>query len=130
MGDDTVREITLEEEILDNARTDRLTLKKFITSAIECLNRTSDEKGIHEDIGDVISKYHQSLVKNNEQLIEILKIRKKRNINSNKVSKEDIENKFGNDLKAYANKHHLDYNTILDEEAIKNLYSYQYVFNI
>jgi|TARA_R100000306_G_scaffold3043_1_gene5840 hypothetical protein len=46
------------------------------------------------------------------------------------VSKEEIESKFGNDLKAYANKHHIDYNTILDEEAIKNLYTYKYIFNI
>lgn len=35
------------------------------------------------------------------------------------VSKEEIESRFGNDLKAYANKHHIDYDTILDEEAIK-----------
>ena len=27
------------------------------------------------------------------------------------VSKEEIESRFGNDLKAYANKHHIDYNT-------------------
>ena len=46
------------------------------------------------------------------------------------VSKEEIESKFGNDLKAYTNEHHMDYDKILDEEAIKNLYSYQYVFNI
>ncbi len=45
-------------------------------------------------------------------------------------SKSDVEQKFGDDLKSYAEKHHLDYNTILEEEAIKNLYSYQYVFNI
>ena len=45
-------------------------------------------------------------------------------------SKSDVEQKFGDDLKSYAKKHHLDYNTILEEEAIKNLYSYQYVFNI
>ncbi|WP_142785705.1 hypothetical protein [Changchengzhania lutea] len=45
-------------------------------------------------------------------------------------SKSDVEQKFGNDLKCYAKKHHLDYNTILEEEAIRNLYSYQYVFNI
>ena len=44
------------------------------------------------------------------------------------VSKEDIESKFGNDLKAYANEHHMDYDKILDEEAIKNLYTYTYVF--
>ena len=30
------------------------------------------------------------------------------------VSKEDIESKFGNDLKAYANEHHMDYDKILD----------------
>jgi hypothetical protein len=46
------------------------------------------------------------------------------------VSKEDVESKFGNELKSYAKEHHLDYNTILEEEAIKNLYSYKYVFNI
>jgi hypothetical protein len=45
-------------------------------------------------------------------------------------SKSDVEQKFGDDLKSYAEKHHLDYNAILEEEAIKNLYSYQYVFNI
>lgn len=46
------------------------------------------------------------------------------------VSKEDVESKFGNNLKAYAQEHHLDYDTLLDEEATRNLYSYQYVFNI
>tara|TARA_R110002096_G_scaffold347469_1_gene540765 strand:- start:436 stop:654 length:219 start_codon:yes stop_codon:yes gene_type:complete len=45
-------------------------------------------------------------------------------------SKSEVEQKFGNDLKSYAKQQHLDYNTILEEEAIKNLYSYQYVFNI
>jgi len=46
------------------------------------------------------------------------------------LSKKEIEGKFGKDLKAYAKKHHLKYDDILEEEAIKNLYSYQYVFNI
>jgi hypothetical protein len=46
------------------------------------------------------------------------------------VSKEDVESKFGNDLKAYAKEHHLNYDVLLDEEATRNLYSYQYVFNI
>tara|TARA_R110002050_G_scaffold171113_2_gene303096 strand:+ start:2541 stop:2738 length:198 start_codon:yes stop_codon:yes gene_type:complete len=45
-------------------------------------------------------------------------------------SKSDVEQKFGNDLKFYAQKQHLDYETLLEEEAIRNLYSYQYVFNI
>ncbi len=46
------------------------------------------------------------------------------------TSKEDIENKFGDDLKAYAKEHYLDYDVLLDEEATRNLYNYQYVFNI
>lgn len=46
------------------------------------------------------------------------------------ISKQDIENRFGNDLKNYAQERHLDYNIILEEEAIKNLYNYDYVFNI
>lgn len=46
------------------------------------------------------------------------------------VSKEDVESKFGDDLKAYAKEHHLDYNVLLDEEATRNLYNYEYVFNI
>jgi len=46
------------------------------------------------------------------------------------VSKEDIEYKFGNDLKAYAKEHYLNYDVLLEEEATRNLYNYQYVFNI
>ncbi|WP_103864803.1 hypothetical protein [Aquimarina sp. I32.4] len=45
-------------------------------------------------------------------------------------SKEDVAHKFGNDLKQYAEENHLNYDTLLEEEATRNLYSYQYVFNI
>lgn len=45
-------------------------------------------------------------------------------------SKKDIESRFGEDIKAYAKQRQLDYNTILYEEAIRNLYNYDYVFNI
>lgn len=46
------------------------------------------------------------------------------------VSKEEIESKFGRDLKIYAKENHMEYETILYEEAVKNLYAYTYVFNI
>jgi hypothetical protein len=46
------------------------------------------------------------------------------------TSKEDIEHKFGKSLKAYAKEHYLDYDVLLEEEATRNLYNYQYVFNI
>ena len=46
------------------------------------------------------------------------------------TSKEDIERKFGDNLKAYAIEHYLNYDALLEEEATRNLYNYQYVFNI
>jgi hypothetical protein len=45
-------------------------------------------------------------------------------------SKRDVEQRFGDDIKAYAKAHHTNYDTMLEEEAIRNLYSYQFVFNI
>ncbi len=45
-------------------------------------------------------------------------------------SKEDVEHKFGIDLKKYAEENHISYDILLEEEAMRNLYSYQYVFNI
>lgn len=45
-------------------------------------------------------------------------------------SREDIEQQFGEKLKTYAKQHHLNYKTLLQEEAIRNLYNYSYVFNI
>ncbi|MEE9361631.1 MAG: hypothetical protein V3U92_03440 [Cellulophaga sp.] len=45
-------------------------------------------------------------------------------------SKRDMEQQFGDDLKAHAKEHYLDYDVLLEEEATRNLYSYQYVFNI
>ncbi|MFK5982222.1 MAG: hypothetical protein QM499_04845 [Flavobacteriaceae bacterium] len=36
-------------------------------------------------------------------------------------SKSDVEEQFGNDLKAYTKEHYLDYYALLDEEAIRNL---------
>lgn len=46
------------------------------------------------------------------------------------VSKEDVENKLGDKLKAYAKEHHVEYEDVLGEEATRNLYNYQYIFNI
>jgi len=45
-------------------------------------------------------------------------------------SKEDVKKKYGKDLMEYATKHHTNLDQMLDEEALRNLYSYTYVFNI
>ena len=39
------------------------------------------------------------------------------------VSKKDIEQKFGLDLKRYAKRNHIDYQSLLEQEAQRNLYT-------
>ncbi len=46
------------------------------------------------------------------------------------LSKKDVERRYGEQLWAYAIKHGLDYDELLETETIKNLYSYRYVFKI
>lgn len=46
------------------------------------------------------------------------------------ISKEDVESKFGDSIKAYAKEHYVNYEQMLEEEALRNLYNYKYVFNI
>ena len=46
------------------------------------------------------------------------------------TSKKEVERKFGDDLKTYSKNYLLDYDTVLEEEATRNLYNYKYVFNI
>ncbi|MFS4493896.1 hypothetical protein [Maribacter sp. 2308TA10-17] len=45
-------------------------------------------------------------------------------------SKKEVEIKFGSEMKIYAQENHLDYQEILEEEAIKNLYNYKFMFTI
>ena len=46
------------------------------------------------------------------------------------MSRKDVEKRFGEQLKNYAKKHYANYQTLLEEEAIRNLYNYKYVFKI
>lgn len=45
-------------------------------------------------------------------------------------SKKDVERKFGDDIRKYVREYHTCFETMIEEEAIRNLYSYKYVFNI
>ncbi|WP_114491765.1 hypothetical protein [Candidatus Ulvibacter alkanivorans] len=45
-------------------------------------------------------------------------------------SKEDVKEKYGKDIMDYATKHNTNLDKMLDEEAMRNLYSYNLVFNI
>ena len=45
-------------------------------------------------------------------------------------SKDDVKRKFGKQLRKYAIENCVNYDTLLEEEAMRNLYSYTFVFNI
>jgi len=45
-------------------------------------------------------------------------------------SKADIRRRFGKALKAYAKQNNLNYKELLEEEAMRNLYNYKYVFKL
>lgn len=46
------------------------------------------------------------------------------------LSRSDIESKYGVQLKRYAKQNNLSYQSLLEQEAQRNLYSFDYVFNI
>ncbi len=45
-------------------------------------------------------------------------------------SKEEIVQKFGNELQKYSVENDMAYKTLLEEEAIRNLYNYEFSFRI
>ena len=45
-------------------------------------------------------------------------------------SKKDVEQKFGDDIRKYSKKYCINFDVMIEEEALRNLYSYTYVFNI
>jgi hypothetical protein len=44
-------------------------------------------------------------------------------------SKKDVERKFGDSLRKYIKENHTCFETMVEEEAIRNLYSYTIIFN-
>lgn len=45
-------------------------------------------------------------------------------------SKRDVERKFGDEIRKYVKQNYTCFETMIEEEALRNLYSYNYVFNI
>ena len=45
-------------------------------------------------------------------------------------SKRDVERKFGDEIRKYVRENYTSFETMIEEEAIRNLYSYTFVFNI
>lgn len=45
-------------------------------------------------------------------------------------SKKEIQERFGDDIRNYADENHIDFDKMLEDEAQRNLYSYDFVFII
>ncbi|WP_424493158.1 hypothetical protein [Salinimicrobium sp. GXAS 041] len=45
-------------------------------------------------------------------------------------SKKDVERKFGNDIRTYVRENYTCFETMVEEETLRNLYSYTFIFNI
>ena len=46
------------------------------------------------------------------------------------ISKKEVHRRYGKELMSYAQKHHVNYEQLLEEEAIRNLYTYHFVFKM
>ena len=45
-------------------------------------------------------------------------------------SKNDVAVKYGQDIKRFARENHLDYDELLEVEAMRNLYAYKFTFRV
>ncbi len=45
------------------------------------------------------------------------------------TSKADVQRKFGDNIRKYVKENYGCFETMIEEEALRNLYSYTYVFN-
>ena len=45
-------------------------------------------------------------------------------------SRAEVDRRYGKELRKYAEYKRLDFDVILEEEAIKNLYTYKFMFTI
>ena len=47
-----------------------------------------------------------------------------------KQSIKEIEERFGKEIMMFAVQHQKDYEALLEEEAVRNLYNYKFIFTI
>ena len=45
-------------------------------------------------------------------------------------SKNDVALKYGPDIRKYAKENHLDYDELLEVEAMRNLYAFKFTFKV
>lgn len=46
------------------------------------------------------------------------------------LSRSDVEKRFGDSIRHYCEDMGADYDTLIDTEMLKNLYSFEYVFHL
>jgi hypothetical protein len=45
-------------------------------------------------------------------------------------SKQDVMRKFAGDIEKYSKKHHTSFEMLIEEEAVRNLYTLSYTFEV
>jgi hypothetical protein len=45
-------------------------------------------------------------------------------------SKQDVRRKFGGDIERYFKRHNTDFEILIEEEAVRNLYTLSYTFKV
>jgi len=45
-------------------------------------------------------------------------------------SKRDVMRKFGGDIERYSKRHHTSFEMLIEEEAVRNLYTLSYTFKV
>ncbi|MDH7912017.1 hypothetical protein [Winogradskyella sp. SYSU M77433] len=46
------------------------------------------------------------------------------------ISKKDVERQFGDSIRKYVKENYGCFETMIEQEAMRNLYTYKFVFNI
>ena len=80
-------------EAISNIREDRKTTKKLLQDLIKDMS-SSPEDNAHRQVGVVAAKYVETLQRSNEQLVKIVTLLKKSQVEEKGLSQEDKEGLF------------------------------------
>ena len=77
---------TYLNEAIQNIRDDRAITSKLL---VEVMNYIKDDEKRHQDVGQVVAKYVETLQRSNEQLVKVAALIHKKDGNNTKLSETD-----------------------------------------
>jgi NCAIR mutase (PurE)-related protein len=93
------KKMLLEEEAISNIKQDRMIINKFLLSIAQQLNGKDglEATSFHHELGEVFAKYILASVKNNEQLVEMVKLIAKKEeiaLEDEKITDKEIQDLY------------------------------------